>query len=127
MLNKATLIGNLGKAPEIREAGGKKVATFSLATSKSYKKDGERVTDTTWHNIVLWGSLAELAGKYLEKGSKIYLEGEIRNRSYTDKEGNKKYITEIVGNQITFLSQKSTQESEPQNTPADNGEDDLPF
>jgi single-strand DNA-binding protein len=104
-INKAILIGNLGKDPEIRTIdSGRKVATFSLATTESYKdKNGERVDQTEWHNIVFWGPIADVIEKYLKKGSQIYVEGKIRTRSYEDKEGVKKYITEIVGDKMTML------------------------
>ncbi len=104
-INKAILIGNLGKDPEIRTLeGGAKVATFSLATTESYKgKDGNRVDQTEWHNIVLWRGLAEIAEKYLRKGSPVYIEGRITNRAWTDKDGVKRYTTEIVGVNMTML------------------------
>ncbi len=104
-VNKAILVGHLGKDPEIRHLeNDRAVANFSLATSESYtNKQGERVTNTEWHNIVLWGGLAKLAEKYLKKGNQIYLEGRITNRSYEDKEGITKYRSEIVGQEMTFL------------------------
>ncbi len=97
-LNKVMLIGNLGKNPELRYvASGNSVASFSLATGESYKdKAGVRQTKTVWHNIVVWGKLAEICNQYLKKGSQVYLEGKIDNRSYDDKDGNKKYISEVV-------------------------------
>ncbi|PIY09353.1 MAG: single-stranded DNA-binding protein, partial [Flexibacter sp. CG_4_10_14_3_um_filter_32_15] len=92
-LNKVTLIGNLGKDPELQTLeSGIALAKFSLATSESYKdSEGVKQTQTEWHNIIVWRSLAEVAGKYLRKGSSIYLEGKIKTRSYEDKDGNKKY------------------------------------
>jgi len=104
-VNKVILIGNLGRDPEVRHLdNGRAVANFSLATSESYKnRAGERVTSTEWHNIVLWTPLAEIAEKYLKKGNKIFVEGRITNRSYEDKEGNKRYITEVVGNNLVML------------------------
>ena len=97
-LNKAILIGNLGKDPELRYvASGNAVASFSLATSENYKdKSGAKQTRTVWHNIVVWGKLAEICNQYLKKGSQVYLEGRIDNRSYDDKDGNKRYISEVV-------------------------------
>ncbi len=114
MLNKVILIGNLGKDPELRHLdSGKAVANFSLATSETYKnKSGERVSNTEWHNIVLWSPLAEVAEKYLRKGSQVYIEGKISSRTYEDKEGNKKYITEITGKSLVMLGDKK--EREPQ-------------
>lgn len=109
-VNKVILVGNLGKEPEVRRLeNGRAVATFSLATSETYKnKTGEKVTNTEWHNIVLWTPLAEVAERFLHKGSQVYIEGKITNRSYDDKEGNKKYITEIVAREMTMLSNKQS-------------------
>ena len=106
--NKVQLIGNLGNAPEIKNfEDGKKVANFRLATSEKYKNaSGEKITETTWHNLVAWGKLAELAEKYLQKGSEIIIEGKIINRSYDDKEGNKKYISEVQVNELMLLGSK---------------------
>jgi single-strand DNA-binding protein len=97
-LNKAILIGNLGRNPELRYiSSGNAVCSFTLATGESYKdKSGVRQTKTVWHNIVVWGKLAEICNQYLKKGSQVYLEGRIDNRSYDDKEGNKKYVSEVV-------------------------------
>jgi len=112
-VNKVILVGNLGKDPEIKyfESGVAK-ASFSLATSESYMaKSGERVDTTEWHNIVLWRGLADIAEKYLKKGDPIYLEGKIRNRSWDDADGNKKYITEIEGNNLVMLARKNSEDS----------------
>ncbi|MCS7017640.1 MAG: single-stranded DNA-binding protein [Cytophagales bacterium] len=108
MVNKAILIGNLGKDPIVRHtANGIPVATFSLATSEVYKDEsGERIEKTEWHNIVLWRGLAEVAEKYLKKGMKVYIEGKITNREY-EQDGVKKYITEIVGNNMQILTSRS--------------------
>jgi single-strand DNA-binding protein len=97
-LNKAILIGNLGRDPELRYVpSGNSVANFTLATGETFKdKSGNRQTRTTWHNIVIWGKLAEVANQYLKKGSQVYLEGRIDNRSYDDKDGNKRYVSEVV-------------------------------
>ena len=99
------LIGNLGKDPEIMALeNGVKKASFSLATTETYKnKDGSKVQQTEWHNIVLWRGLAEIAESYLKKGYQIYLEGKIKSRSWDDKDGNKRYTTEIVGEAMTML------------------------
>jgi single-strand DNA-binding protein len=106
--NKVQLIGNLGNAPEIKNTdSGKKVARFSMATNDSYKKEnGERVTETQWHNLVAWGKVAELAEQYLNKGSEIAIEGKLTHRDYTDKDGIKRYITEVVVNEILLLDKK---------------------
>ena len=104
-VNKVILIGNLGKDPELRNfEGGNVVANFSLATTEVYRdRNGNKVEQTEWHNIAMWGKLAEIAGKILRKGAKVYIEGRIKNRSWEDKEGNKKYITEIVAENFTLL------------------------
>ena len=134
-VNKVILFGNLGKDPEVRRLDdGRGVANFSLATSETYKnKSGEKVTNTEWHNIVLWSPLADIAENYLKKGSQVYIEGKISNRSYEDKDGVKKYISEVVGREITLLGRApsldsmNTQESTTQNNQESSVEDDLPF
>ncbi len=104
-LNKATLIGNLGKDPEVRATpSGAKVANFSIATTESYTgKDGQKVDKTEWHNIVMWRGLAEVAEKYLKKGSQVYVEGRLQTRSWDDKEGQKRYTTEIIADNMVML------------------------
>lgn len=104
-VNKAILIGNLGKDPELRYTpGGQAVASFSMATTDRYKdKDGNMQERTDWHNIVVWGRTAENVKQYLAKGRPVYVEGRIQTRSYNDKEGTKKWITEIVANSVQFL------------------------
>jgi len=104
-VNKVILVGNLGRDPEIRTLeSGVKVATFSLATSESFKdRDGNRQDKTEWHNIVLWRGLAEIAERYLAKGNTIYVEGKLQTRSWDDKDGNKRYTTEIVGQNMKML------------------------
>lgn len=142
-VNKVILVGNLGKDPEVRALEtGVKVARFSLATTESYKdrNTGERVDQTEWHNIVFWRGLAELAERYLKKGSQVYIEGKLQTRSYEDKDGVTKYSTEIVGLNLTMLGNKSGDSSSPQtaqaetpksiNTEASTADDetnDLPF
>jgi single-strand DNA-binding protein len=108
-VNKVILVGNLGKDPELRYTpSGTAVATFSLATTDRFKgKDGQQQEKTEWHNIVAWKGLAEICGKYLHKGKQIYLEGRIQSRSYDDRDGNKKYITEIVADQMQMLGKAS--------------------
>ena len=108
--NKVQLIGNLGKAPEVRSTeSGKKLVRFSVATNESYRNTkGEKVTETQWHNLIAWGSIADTAEKYLSKGSEVCVEGKLVNRNYTDKEGNKKYITEIQVNELLMLGGKQT-------------------
>ena len=108
--NKVQLIGNLGNAPEVRTLdGGKKMARFSVATNESYRNaKGEKITETQWHNLVAWGKVAEIVEKYLVKGKEVMIEGKLINRSYNDKEGNKKYITEVQVNEILMLGEKAT-------------------
>jgi single-strand DNA-binding protein len=108
-VNKVILVGNVGKDPEIRHLDtGVAVANFPLATSETYTaKNGEKVTTTEWHNIVLWRGLAEVAEKYVTKGRQLYIEGRIRTRSYDDKDGNKRYITEIYGDTMQMLGTKA--------------------
>ncbi len=103
--NKVQLIGNLGNAPEVRNTeSGKKLVRFSVATNEQYKNaKGERVTETQWHNIIAWGKVADIAEKYLVKGAEVAIEGKLVNRNYMDKEGNKKYITEIQVNELLML------------------------
>jgi single-strand DNA-binding protein len=103
--NRVQLIGNLGMDPEIKSLeGGKKMAKFSLATSDSYKNaDGQKVTDTTWHNLVAWNGIAEVAGKYLKKGQQVAIEGRIVYRTYEDKSGVTKYYTDIIVNELLML------------------------
>ena len=107
--NKVQLIGNLGQNPEVKELnGGKKVAKFSLATNETYRnKTGEKVTDTQWHNLVAWGKTAEIIEKYLKKGSEVAVEGKLLNRNYTDKEGVKRYVTEIQVSELLMLGGKN--------------------
>lgn len=147
-VNKVILVGNVGKDPEVRHLdSGVAVANFPLATSETYTaKNGERVTTTEWHNIVLWRGLADVAEKYVTKGRQLYIEGRIRTRSWDDKEGNKRYTTEIYGDQMQMLGTKADNQggaSQPQanqaaaqtpspaaNEPAieePSGDDDLPF
>jgi single-strand DNA-binding protein len=104
-VNKVILIGNLGRDPEVRfTAGGKAVARFSVATSEVWNDaEGSRQERTEWHNVVVWGKQAESCGQYLQKGRQVYIEGSIRNRQYDDKDGNKKYITEVNAQRVQFL------------------------
>jgi len=104
-VNKVILVGNLGKDPEVRfTPSGRAVAKFPLATTDSWTdQENSRQERTEWHNVVVWGKQAESCGQYLAKGRQVYVEGAIRSRSYDDKEGNKRYITEIVAQRIQFL------------------------
>ena len=107
-VNKAILIGNLGKDPETKTFGdGTQVCPFPLATSETFKnREGAQIEQTEWHNVVLWRRLAEIAGQYLRKGSKVYIEGRIKTRSWDDDQGQKRYITEIEADQMTMLDSK---------------------
>ena len=142
-VNKVILIGNLGKDPEVRYLeGGTAVANFSLATSETYKnRNGELTTSTEWHNIVVWRRLAEITEKYLKKGNKVYIEGKLRTRSWQDQDGNTRYTTEVVADNLTMLGGRAEGEAgvqnakpqqensvqEPTNFAASDEEDDLPF
>ncbi|TZF86064.1 single-stranded DNA-binding protein (plasmid) [Pedobacter sp. BS3] len=107
-INKVILVGHLGKDPEVRHLeGGVTVASFPLATSETFNKDGRKIEQTEWHNIVMWRGLADVAAKYLQKGKLVYIEGKLRTRSFEDKEGHKKYTTEIVAENFTMLGRKS--------------------
>jgi single-strand DNA-binding protein len=107
-LNKVMLIGNLGKDPEVRyTTSGQAVASFNLATSEKFKnKSGEWEERTEWHRVTLWGKLAEIAGEYLAKGRTVYIEGRLQTRKWTDRDGNDKYTTEIVGDKMQMLGGK---------------------
>jgi len=107
-INKVILVGHLGKDPEVRYLDGNvSVANFPLATSEFYTKEGRKTEQTEWHNIVLWRGLADTAAKHLSKGKLVYIEGKLRTRSYEDKEGIRRYITEVVADHFTLLGRKS--------------------
>ena len=131
-INKVILIGNLGKDPELRYTpNSKAVATFSLATTEKWKdKEGQLQEKTEWHNIVAWGKQAEICKEYLKKGSSVYVEGRLQHRSYDDKDGNKKYITEIVARSVQMLGRKGEAKEGPVSQDLETSaaeEDDLPF
>lgn len=144
-VNKVILVGNVGKDPEVRYLDKDvAVANFSLATSESYTaKNGEKVTTTEWHNIVIWRGLAKVVEQYVKKGDRLYIEGRIRTRSWEDKDGNKRYTTEIYGDNMEMLGgprnqggNNDNQHASPQNEKESrdsepdfeqNEEDDLPF
>jgi single-strand DNA-binding protein len=108
--NKVQLIGNLGQNPEIKTFdGGRKLAKFSIATSESYRNvNGEKVNETQWHNLVAWGKLADIVEKYVTKGSEVAVEGKLTYRTYNDKDGNKKYYTEIQVNELLMLGERAS-------------------
>jgi len=144
-VNKVILIGNVGRDPEVRHLDKDvTVANFTLATSESYTaKNGEKVTTTEWHNIVVWRGLAKVVEQYVKKGDKLYIEGRIRTRQWDDKDGNKRYTTEIYADNMEMLGgpkggdntgnhQSAQHVNEPANHPEEpdfepSEEDDLPF
>lgn len=105
MINKAILIGNLGADPEVRYTqSGAAVANFNVATTESWVKDDKKEEKTEWHRVVAFGRLGEICGEYLSKGSKVYIEGRIQTRQWDDRDGNKRYTTEIVAREMKMLS-----------------------
>jgi single-strand DNA-binding protein len=137
-VNKAILIGNLGKDPELRYTpSGRAVASFSLATTERWTgQDGQKSESTTWHNIVAWGKQAEVIKEYLHKGRQVYIEGRIANRSYDDKDGNKRYVSEVVVQNFQFIGNRAEaggsaapepSAAPPEDGKSDSGDDDLPF
>ena len=133
MINKAILIGNLGADPEVRYTqSGAAVANFNLATTETWTKDGKKEEKTEWHRIVAFARLGEICGEYLSKGSRVYIEGRIQTRQWDDKDGNKRYTTEIVAREMKMLSSKganaggSNQEDQPP-LPEPSMGDDVPF
>jgi single-strand DNA-binding protein len=140
MINKAIIVGNLGRDPEIRyTASGMAVANFTVATSERWKdkNSGEMQESTEWHRIVAWGRLAEICGEYLSKGRQVYIEGRIQTREWDDKDGNKRWTTEIVAREMKMLGQRgdsAPRVSDPAGTPEYSGpplpeeqDDDIPF
>ena len=136
-VNKVTILGRLGKDPELKYTpSGVAVCTFSVATSESWTdKDGKKQEKTQWHNIVVWQKLAEIANQYLAKGSQVYLEGKIETRSYEAKDGDKRYITEIIANNIQFIGSRAEKSGGQAGAPAPSEQpndasfaaDDIPF
>jgi single-strand DNA-binding protein len=125
-LNKVMLIGNLGKDPEMRyTANGSAVTTFSLAVNRSFGGENERREETEWFTIVAWTRLAEIVGTYLQKGQKVYVEGRLQTRSWDGPDGQKRYRTEVVANQILFLERP--QGTSIPDVPGDIDPDDIPF
>jgi len=126
-MNRVQLFGNVGGDPDSRKVNESTVTKFSLATNKTYKnKAGEKITDTAWHNIVLWGKVAEIASKYVKKGSSIIIEGEISYRSYENKDGQTVYITEIIGNNLHLVGKKEEPKEDKQSgLPHESGFSDI--
>ena len=103
-VNKVMLLGNLGQDPEVRSTqSGQQVASISIATSESWMKDGKKEERTEWHRVVVWGKLAEIAGKYLKKGRRVFVEGKLQTRSWDDANGQKRYSTEVIASEIVFV------------------------
>jgi single-strand DNA-binding protein len=136
MVNKVILIGNLGADPEVRYTqNGTAVANFRVATTETWKKEGEREEQTEWHRVVTFARLAEICGEYLSKGSKVYIEGRIQTRKWEDRDGNPRYTTEIVAREMKMLSprgagaegQGAYREEEPPLPDIPQMEDDVPF
>ena len=134
-VNKVIIVGNLGQDPDVKQLQNGSVTNISVATSESWKdkNSGENTERTEWHRIVFFNKIAEIAGKYLKKGSKVYIEGSLRTRKWEDKDGNDRYTTEIVANEMQMLDSKS---GEPAGTPSTRAkpvqtavdlDDDLPF
>ena len=137
-VNQVMLLGNLGRDPELRYTPkGTPVANLSIATSRRWKDNGETKEATDWHRVVVWGKQAEVVKEYLAKGREVYIEGRIDNRSYDDKDGNKRYISEVVAENVRFLGSRGDQPSSggnaggaPPPAPPSGGaadDDDLPF
>jgi len=135
-VNKAIILGNLGADPEVKQMpSGGAVVNLSIATSSSWKdkQSGERREKTEWHRVVLFNRLAEIAGEYLKKGRSVYIEGRIETRKWQDKDGNDRYTTEIVGDQLQMIGGRSEESSSPQPQPQQNqthekfDDDDIPF
>lgn len=133
MLNKALLIGHVGQEPEIRHtSSGGIVANFSLATTNKWKDKttGEKVEHTEWHKITFFGNIAEVVKGYVHKGSKLYIEGEIKTEKWTDKEGKERYTTKIIGRELKLLDSKNSTSNGGANKPdvkQDDFDDDIPF
>ena len=110
--NKVQLIGHLGNQPEVHNTeNGKKLARFSVATNEVYRNaKGEKITETQWHTLVAWGRVAEIAEKHLTKGTEVAIEGKLVHRSYEDKQGNKKYVTEVQVNEVLLLGVKASKQ-----------------
>ena len=134
-VNKAILLGTLGKDPEVKHTqAGSSIVNFSIATSESWKDKttGKKVEKTEWHNVVAFGTLADIISKYTKKGSKVYVEGSIKTRKWQDKEGKDRYTTEIVANELQMLDSKPAVQASEKSAPAeyvpDGFEDDsIPF
>lgn len=131
MVNKCILIGNLGADPEVRYTqSGTAIANFNMATTETWTKDGNKEEKTEWHRIVAFARLGEICGEYLTKGSRVYIEGRIQTRQWDDKDGNKRYTTEIVAREMKILSSKSDKQNNNEQPPLPEpslSDGDVPF
>ena len=128
MLNRVNLIGRVGGNPTIRDVGSDKVANFALATSEKYTdKTGKLQEVTEWHNIVIWGKLAEIVQKYVQKGFLLYISGKLKTRTWEDSKNSKHYVTEIIADTLKLLGSKSNNASQLSNSLNPDDVDDLPF
>lgn len=127
-VNKVILLGGVGKDPEVRETKSGNIATLSLATSEKYTdKNGQKQENTEWHNLVVYGKLADVVSKYVKKGDKLYVEGSITTRKWEDKEGNTRYTTEVKVRDLTMLGGGEKKATQPALATVDEGDDNLPF
>ena len=129
-INKAIIIGYLGRDPELRNTGGgNPVCRLNVATTRTYtnKQTNEKVDESEWHRVTVWGKQAENCAKYLKKGSQAYIEGRLRTSSYEDKEGIKRYSTEIVADTVQFLGGKGSKDGPPQEEDPAGADDEIPF
>jgi single-strand DNA-binding protein len=128
MVNKVQLLGNIGKDPEVRETKAGNVANMVMATSERYTdKSGQKQEKTEWHNLVVFGKLADVVAKYVKKGDKLYVEGSITTRKWEDKEGNTRYTTEVKVRDLTMLGGTENRSTQPEAVAAGEDEDSLPF
>ena len=129
MVNKVQLLGNIGKDPEVRETKAGNIANLTMATSERYTdKSGQKQEKTEWHNLVVFGKLADIVAKYVKKGDKLYVEGSITTRKWEDKEGNTRYTTEVKVRDLTMIGGTEKKSAQPAAVAAGDDEDpDLPF
>ncbi len=135
-VNKVILIGRLGRDPEVRYTqSGTAVTNFTLATSRTYKKENEKIDETEWHRVVAFGRTAEICGEYLQKGKQVYVEGRLQTREWEDKDGNRRWTTEVIIERMQMLGARADKdtsysppvEEDPFNKTPDEGPDDVPF
>lgn len=125
-INKVILVGRLGQDPELRNTqNGQPVCSLGIATSESWMKDGKKEEKTEWHKVIVWGKLAENANKYLKKGRLIYIEGKLQTRTWEDQQGQKRYTTEIIANELKFLESMNSGRKDNDVPPI--SDDDMPY